>query len=396
MKVALLGGSLAFSLVLCEGLARLLLPTPPLVRVAPARRLAERLHGEQLQAAELRLADRPDGGGLYVGTHSGRRLRANTLAVIENHRLSGKRIEIRTNSIGYRNREVRSKRGKRILFLGDSITFGDYLEEDETFVRRVEESARRRGRDWETINAGVGAVSLENELAILLETGLALDPDVVVLDFYLNDFLESPGVFVSPIPDPFARSVLLRHVAQLVASPREGSARARRAERHAELEQWLADFDQAWPARRGDYRRDPGAFNALIRRNFRDWGGAWSDHAWAKMEPIFAEFARLSRVHDFELYVLVFPVREQVEAAFVHDHPQQRALAIGREYGVEVLDLLPEFRRAHRNLAEALIYDQCHHTPRGAEVAASAVERFLDPRLDGSSFAAGSSANPED
>ncbi len=161
------------------------------------------------------------------------------------------------------------------------------------------------------------------------------------------------------------------------------AARARRALRRGQLDAWLADFDAAWPARLGDPQRDPMAFNALIRRNFRDWGGAWSEHAWARMEPLFAEFARLSRKHDFQLYVMVFPVREQVEAAFVYDHPQQRALAVAEAHGIELLDLLPEFRRAHRKQAEPLFYDQCHHTPLGAHVAALAIERFLDPRLEG-------------
>jgi hypothetical protein len=114
--------------------------------------------------------------------------------VIENHSLSKRRIEIRTNSLGYRNPEIGEKRGLRVLFLGDSVAFGDFLPEEETFVRLVESKARAEGENWEVINAAVGAVSLENELAILKETGIGLEPDVVVLGFYLNDFLESPGV----------------------------------------------------------------------------------------------------------------------------------------------------------------------------------------------------------
>ena len=53
-------------------------------------------------------------------------------------------------------------------------------KQEETFVRRVESLAAAAGRKWETINAGVSGISLKNELAILQETGLALEPNIVL------------------------------------------------------------------------------------------------------------------------------------------------------------------------------------------------------------------------
>ncbi len=194
LTLALAATVVAF--LLAEGATRLILPPPQTVVIENADGLKERLKRENRREATMDLAGRPDAKGsrLYVITSTGRRLRANTRAVINHHKLSGNTVEIRTNSLGYRNREIGAKKGRRILFLGDSITFGDYLPEEQTFVRRVERLARESGDDWETINAGVGAISLETEMAILKETGLNLQPDVVVVDFYLNDFLNSPYV----------------------------------------------------------------------------------------------------------------------------------------------------------------------------------------------------------
>lgn len=377
LKWGLVAGSLLVTFGIFELLARLLLPAPQLVRVEPAADLDARLQREHRRETRLSMAHRSGEGGLYVETLAGRRLRSNTIAVIESHRHSGRRIEIRTNSLGYRNREIGPKRGTRILFLGDSITFGDFLPEPETFVRLVETQAREAGSDWETINAGVGAISLENELAILTETGLMLEPDVVVVGFYLNDFIESQGVYVMRLPALLGESRLLQYLAHLFPSERFAPSSIRRSERAADLERWLADFDREWPSRKGDFRNDRSAFNELIRRNFIDWGGAWSEHAWERMSPLFAEFERLSRLHEFRLYLVVFPVVQQVTADYLYDYPQRRLNAVGQSLGIEVLDLLPVLRREHRSSGERLFYDGCHHTPAGAAVVADALHGFL-------------------
>src|SRR4030095_3070249 len=123
------------------------------------------LEEERRSPADLSVPRHPEQATLYVETPTGRRLRADTHLRIENHDLSKRTIDIVTNSIGYRNREIGPKTGTRILFLGDSITFADYQPEDETFVRQIEMLARQQGENWETINAGVGAVSLATELA---------------------------------------------------------------------------------------------------------------------------------------------------------------------------------------------------------------------------------------
>ena len=82
------------------------------------------------------------------------------------------------------------------------------IPEENTFVRLVENQARQKGENWETINSAVKGLGMNAELAILTETGLALQPDLVVLDFYLNDFQESPGIYLNRLPGIFEPSRL--------------------------------------------------------------------------------------------------------------------------------------------------------------------------------------------
>ena len=135
-----------------------------------------------------------------------RRLRANTQVSTRNHWQTGENIEITTNDLGYRGPTIGSKRGTRFLFLGDSITLAAYQREENTFVRGIEHMSRRDGLDWETVNAGVAGTSLKNSLSILMETGSSITPDVVVVGFYLNDFLDSYGVYIEQAPSVFRYS----------------------------------------------------------------------------------------------------------------------------------------------------------------------------------------------
>jgi lysophospholipase L1-like esterase len=77
----------------------------------------------------------------------------------------------------------------RILFLGDSVTFGWRLPFDETFVERTQRELRERfpGRTIRCINAGVPGYSLFQGWRVLEREGFAYQPDLVVLAFGPND-----------------------------------------------------------------------------------------------------------------------------------------------------------------------------------------------------------------
>ena len=83
----------------------------------------------------------------------------------------------------------------RILFLGDSVTFGYRLANEECFVELVERELRTRvpGARVECINAGVPGSSLFQGMRFLVTRGLGFEPDLVVLEFGWNDKGLWPG-----------------------------------------------------------------------------------------------------------------------------------------------------------------------------------------------------------
>jgi lysophospholipase L1-like esterase len=369
----------AVALLLGELLIRLILPPLPSVEIrqdpeAEARRRAEREEGRVFEAETSAIA------GLYVYTETGLRLRANTIADVRHDHVSGRSVQIRTNSLGYRNRELGPKERPRVLFLGDSITIAGYVDEEETFVRVVERLSEAGPVAYETVNAGVGGIGIEDELAILLETGLRTDPDVVVLCFYLNDAIPSPGVRLLPPPSWLERSRLVGYFLLAAAHLRDRDAIGVGewpGVEAADPDAWLEQVKRDFPGAGGDLRRDRGAFNLAIEKNFRDWGCAWSEGAWRRMEPVLKEFGRQAGMHRFRLQVACFPVRPQVEAEYIADEPQRTLARLTAELDIPFLDLLPVLRAAQREGGEPLYYDQCHPTPRGNQIVARAILEFL-------------------
>jgi len=68
-------------------------------------------------------------GGFFLYSHTGTRLKKNARGLVRHHALSQTDIEIRTNSLGFRHRDMGLKQpGElRILVLGDSITLAGIL-----------------------------------------------------------------------------------------------------------------------------------------------------------------------------------------------------------------------------------------------------------------------------
>lgn len=76
----------------------------------------------------------------------------------------------------------------RVVFLGDSLTAGLGLEEDQAFPARLAELLRERGTRIHAINAGVSGDTSAGGLA-RLEWLLRQEPDVVVVELGANDGL---------------------------------------------------------------------------------------------------------------------------------------------------------------------------------------------------------------
>ena len=106
-------------------------------------------------------------------------------------------FRFRTNNLGLRRdtdtMATKSPDILRILVLGDSHTDG-YVNNDESFCALLESSLTRRfppGRRVEVLNAGIAGYSPAQEFLWYKMRGALLEPDLVVVVFYVgNDVVE--------------------------------------------------------------------------------------------------------------------------------------------------------------------------------------------------------------
>jgi hypothetical protein len=115
-----------------------------------------------------------------------------------------------TNSLGLRGPETTLKPdGPRVLVIGDSFTFGEFVDNEETLPANL--GARLSGRA-EVLNAGVLGSTIVDQ-RVFLQRLLDLDPTLVLLVFCendLDDFQTTPPLHIQLANNRKLKSGFLR------------------------------------------------------------------------------------------------------------------------------------------------------------------------------------------
>jgi hypothetical protein len=305
-------------------------------------------------------------------------------------------VRERTNSLGLRDRELGPKPdgGLRILALGDSYGFGHGVELEETYAKRLEE--RLRGsldRPVEVINAGVPAWSLLQELRFLEHEGLRLEPDVVLLGFYVgNDLVDSYDLF-----DSEGAPKLLVEEGRLVSRKASEGGRGIRGAT-APLRHWLAPRSQLYTL-----LRNRGS-ELLMRLGMRHvevpcafFRRSWTpkmEAQWSLTRKLFEQLLDLTDRRGLPLVVLLIPTMYQVHdaqwqeyleifevdgSAFDLEQPQRLLGGLCAEEGIDCLDLLPRLREADAREPLYFRVDSHLNAAGHALVAEALAEHLLSP-----------------
>jgi DNA-binding beta-propeller fold protein YncE len=367
VNLLVLAGSLVFLFLALEIVARVFLARPSTV-------LVDNIHHEDVRPTENKEFRSPrglPGFTLFMQTETGLRLQPNVRVIIRGHELSGRNVEVRTNALGYRGDDVPPKNPDdfRILVLGDSITLSDYAPEDQTYPAFLEKRLAQLGparKKLKVINAGTSSIDLRSEFMILMETGLQTKPDIVVEGLYLNDADVSFTLGAVTYPPSVRWSRFLTYLMSRTNYLKTMlQVREREEDRKEEKDHFLAAHPVSATA---DWQTDEQGFNREIADAFGDWGYAWTDDAWRKMEETLTLMKQVAADHDFELFVVLLPVKQQVQSKLLRDEPQRAFARVVKRLGLPHLDLLGPMRAQFARDGQNIFYDHCHYRPEGNEL----------------------------
>ena len=262
------------------------------------------------------------------------------------------RHPIRVNNFGLRGEAIAPKRPgtHRIVFVGDSVTFGFGVPEEATFASVVEDLAASRQLPVETVNAAVAGWSSRQYLLFLDKHGTNLQPDVVVVGVVLNDITElASGVRQATTP------------AGLTA----GNTISWLAERSAAI----AALKSLWIAVADPIGRELRSVEELVH----DPDSSAVRHAMKLHLGELEDIVRLAAIGRYRLALVLFPFRFQLTGDDL-DAPQRHMREFARTFEIPVLDTLPLLGRYP---PERVLIDHDHLTVFGHRVVAEAIVTWL-------------------
>jgi lysophospholipase L1-like esterase len=268
---------------------------------------------------------------------------------------------VAVNALGLRGAELAAKAPdeRRILFLGDSLTYGQGVGDEETVPAALEQALEKHAPRvrWRVVNAGVRAYGTSQELGLLEELGARIAPEVVLLGWYWNDVSERP------IADTYAEFLPRGEFAFDTGNRLEGLD------------------DLRWRVQEL-LRRSALLMLAhdLVSTKGTLYAPEVHEQGMRRLEEQLGRFAALCGELAATPVVVIFPDRHRLTGAEDTRPFEERAAALGRARGLVVVELLPAlvalYQRSHS--VPILPFDG-HYDP----AANAAMGRFLAEGLAG-------------
>ena len=275
-----------------------------------------------------------------------------------------------TNELGFRDTHFNRAADKKILLLGDSVSWGDGVEDvREVYPYLLEQRLNQEGGEtYEVINSAVPGYSTFQQLRYLQLKGMDLNPDMIILQFCLNDVVERYTSVAAYGGDNVFLGIDTRHAIQGLY---------------------------------GWFIRNSRSFEALIRllqglardRQEYDVNKMTTD----RLSPELVEawdltLSEIKRIRDiaFEnnipFLVVIAPYRFQLDQPRTANQPQKILLEYADLHNIQVVDLLPYFVSFHRqNENIPLFHDANHFSTRGHALAAEVLSKPVLERIVGPS-----------
>src|SRR5260221_5636471 len=221
-------------------------------------------------------------------------------------------VEVTTNSSGLRDGErakLKPPGTYRIVALGDSITMGWGVQQDMTFPTQLERMLNAqppkgfpKDLRYEVLNLGVGNYNTAQEVMRLRSLGLAFDPDLIILGYFIND--------AEPTPKP-SRGLLIEH-------------------------SYLFAFAVS---RMRLLKPGTGTYLDYYRGLYGD-----DQPGWQATQAALRDLASISRERSIPVVIFIIPEMHELGDRYPFAGIHRRLEQVAAEIGLPAVDLFPAFK----------------------------------------------------
>jgi lysophospholipase L1-like esterase len=214
---------------------------------------------------------------------------------------------------------------KRIVVLGDSLTFGDGVKAVETYPYKLQQTFRTRGEGkFQVINAGIMGMNTDQEAMILTEQNpyfgnpvLAFNPDLLILTICVND------IELMPDPKPRPETILL---------PKSTHTYLHKHYRlyrfvHKRLNRLFASLGVQ------------PSYTEYLQHIFSS-----ETKEWKLFKKYLNFILSVAKEQQKTMLLVIFPSLEKLDESHPYLELYSKIIEIGKAHGVEVLDLFPYFK----------------------------------------------------
>ena len=248
----------------------------------------------------------------------------------------------------------------RVVILGDSVPFRGYPSLIDLLKEKY---ATQDG--IEILNASTPGYTTYQEMLFLEKYVLALEPDVVILTYCLNDNYTFLHRF-----DKEANMLWTEEAEKSLHIDSMYDALINKSYFLSSLKTTLIqnnkdkkEYEYPW-------------------ENSVDFNIAWKDYSWIDFSSRLKEINTVLSKQNSRLYVVIFPLDMQLDKSLLQENyeyvtkPQREVLSYCEQYHIPCLDLFSEF---YRNKLEGkqLYVDGLHLSKTGEILSSDAISTFL-------------------
>lgn len=278
---------------------------------------------------------------------------------------------LKTNELGLRDTPYNPNADVKILLLGDSISWGDGitdLRKCYAYILQQKLSDIHRHKTFEVINASVPGYSTFQHLKYLELYGLQLKPDMILLQFCLNDVFSRYLNLAEYGGDNIVLGVDTRKAVSGIYG-------------------WLLQHSRTFET-----------LTRFLQRRFRNYeeynvakltSDQLSDELKAAWQQNINEIEQIHQItfpENIPLMLILAPYYFQLSNPEGLRQPQDRIIAYAQSKTLPYVDLLVPFERYQRHHNPPLFNDENHFSEYGHQIAAEVILKSVLYHLEKSNL----------